>query len=407
MKIFAREILDSRGNPTIEVEMTSKSHVVRARVPSGASCGAYEAHELRDNDPKRYFGKGVLKACANVNGEIAKAVQDMPFGEQKAFDEKLIRLDGTPNKSRLGANAMLGVSLAYARLSAREQGLPLFQYFANCAGVKKMSLPRMMANVINGGAHADNTLDIQEFMLFPAAQKFSDQLRMCSETFHVLKKILQERNMITTVGDEGGFAPNLTTHEEAMAVLQEAAKTAGYEQPMEFAIDAAASEFFDEKKKKYVIEGEDVSAGQLMNYYEYLCQKFPIVSIEDPFHEDDWENWKKFTKKCGRKIQIVGDDLLATNAQRLQKAINLGACNGILIKLNQIGTVSETIDAVKLAQKNGFRAIISHRSGETEDTTIADFAVGLNAGQIKTGSLSRSERVCKYNQLHRIEEMLL
>ncbi len=403
-KITARQVLDSRGTPTVEVEMSSKNNMARAIVPSGASTGAHEACELRDGDSPRYFGKGVLKAVANVETEIAKALKNMPLGQQRELDDKLIKLDGTPNKSKLGANAILGVSMAYARLSALEKGIPLYQYFAEIAGSSSPLLPRPMMNVINGGKHADNTLDIQEFMLFPKAESFSENLRIGVEVFHALKKILQEKNMSTSVGDEGGFAPDLRTHEDALAVLCEATRTAGHEGFMEYAIDSASTEFFDQKKGVYVIEGENTTAEKLIDYYTYLCDKFPVVSLEDPLHEDDWDNWVKLNKRLGSRVQIVGDDLLCTNVKRLQKAIDLGACNAILIKLNQIGTVTETINAVNLAKKHGMKAIISHRSGETEDTTIADLAVGLGVGQIKTGSLSRSERTAKYNQLLRIEE---
>jgi len=399
----ARQVLDSRGNPTVEVEMYADDMVARSIVPSGASTGAHEAVELRDGDKSKYLGKGVLKAVANVEGEIAKAIIGMELGKQRELDELLIKLDSTENKSRLGANAILGTSLAYARLSGGE---PLYKYLANISGTKQTSMPRPMMNVINGGQHADNTLDIQEFMLFPKAKTFSENLQIGTEVFHHLKKLLQEKNMATSVGDEGGFAPNLTTHEEALGVMWEATKRAGHEEMMEFALDAAATEFYNEEKKVYLIEGEETTADQLISYYEYLCSKFPIVSIEDPLFEDDWEGWAKMTAKLGSKIQIVGDDLLVTNVKRLQKAIDLKACNAILIKFNQIGTLTETIDAIQLAQKNNMNAISSHRSGETEDTTIADLAVGLNCGQIKTGSLSRTDRIAKYNQLIRIEEQL-
>ncbi|MGE3279345.1 MAG: phosphopyruvate hydratase [Candidatus Altimarinota bacterium] len=402
-QVKARQVLDSRGNPTVEVEMYADDMVARAIVPSGASTGAHEAVELRDGDKTQYLGKGVLKAVANVKGEIAQAVIGMELCKQREFDELLIKLDGTDNKSRLGANAMLGASLAYARLSGGE---PIYKYLARISGTEKPSMPRPMMNVINGGQHADNTLDIQEFMLFPKASTFSENLRIGTEVFHHLKKLLQEKNMATSVGDEGGFAPNLTTHEEALGVMWEATQRAGHEAVMEFALDAAATEFYNEEKKVYVIEGEETTADQLISYYEYLCGKFPIVSIEDPLFEDDWEGWKKITERLGSKVQIVGDDLLVTNVKRLQKAIDEKACNAILIKLNQIGTLSETIDAIQLAQKHGMNAISSHRSGETEDTTIADLAVGLNCGQIKTGSLSRTDRIAKYNQLLRIEEEL-
>jgi len=400
----SRQVLDSRGNPTVEVEMYADDMMARAIVPSGASTGAHEAVELRDGDMNVYMGKGVLKAVQNVQTEIAEKVMGFELGKQREFDEMLIALDGTENKSRLGANAILGASLAYARLSGGE---PLYKYLGTISGTNEFTLPRPMMNVINGGQHADNTLDIQEFMLFPKGKNFSENLRIGTEVFHHLKKLLQEKNMTTSVGDEGGFAPNLTTHEEALGIMLEATQRAGHEAVMEFALDAAATEFYNEEKKVYVIEGEETTADQLISYYEYLCNKFPIVSIEDPLFEDDWEGWVKMTEKLGDRIQIVGDDLLVTNVKRLQKAIDTKACNAILIKLNQIGTLSETIDAIQLAQKNGLKVIVSHRSGETEDTTIADLSVGLNAGQIKTGSLSRTDRIAKYNQLLRIEENMV
>jgi len=400
----SRQVLDSRGNPTVEVEMYADDLMARAIVPSGASTGAHEAVELRDGDKTRYLGKGVLTAVNHVEGEIFGNIKGMELGKQRELDEALIKLDGTENKSRLGANAILGVSLAYARLSALAKKQPLYKYLQDISGTKELSLPRPMMNVINGGQHADNTLDIQEFMLFPKADTFSSNLRIGAEVFHHLKKLLQEKNMATSVGDEGGFAPNLTTHEEALGVMWEATQRAGHQAVMEFALDAAATEFYDEEKGVYVIEGEETTADQLISYYEYLCSKFPIVSIEDPLFEDDWEGWKKITDRLGSRVQIVGDDLLVTNVKRLQKAIDEKACNAILIKLNQIGTLSETIDAIQLAQRHGMNAISSHRSGETEDTTIADLAVGLNCGQIKTGSLSRTDRIAKYNQLLRIED---
>lgn len=400
----ALQVLDSRGNPTVEVEIFSEDDKAWAIVPSGASTGAHEAVELRDNDETIYMGKGVLKAVANVEGEIKEAVVGMELGQQKELDKKLIELDGTDNKGRLGTNAILGVSLAYARLSAMEAGVKFYKYLQQISGTATLSLPRPMMNVINGGRHADNSLDIQEFMLFPKAHAFSENLRIGAETFHHLKKILQEKQMTTSVGDEGGFAPNLHTHEDAISIMLEASKAAGHEGNMEFALDAAASEFYDPDKKTYEIEGDSISADKLIEYYVYLCDKYPITSLEDPLHEDDWESWVKITEKLGDRVQIVGDDLLVTNVKRLQKAIDMKACNAILIKLNQIGTLTETIDAIKLAHKNGMKAIISHRSGETEDTTIADLAVGLNTGQIKTGSLSRTDRIAKYNQLLRIEE---
>jgi enolase len=404
--IKARQVLDSRGNPTVEVEMRSEEHFASAIVPSGASTGVHEAVELRDGDESLYLGKSVLNAVSNVNDNLKSEIGNRKLGGQEELDKKMIELDGTENKSKLGANAILAVSLAYAKLSAMSQEKPLFQYFADISGTSELSLPRPMMNVINGGAHADNTLDIQEFMLFPKGESFSENLRIGTETFHHLKKLLQERNKSTAVGDEGGFAPDLQTHEEAISLMLEAAEKAEHLDKMEIAIDAAASEFYDAEKQVYIIEGEDTPAEKLIDYYAYLVDKYPVVSMEDPLHEDDWENWSKITDQLGSKLQIVGDDLLVTNVKRLQRAIDEKACNAILIKLNQIGTVTETIQAIKLAQKNGMKAVVSHRSGETEDTTIADLAVGLNTGQIKTGSLSRTDRICKYNQLLRIEEEL-
>lgn len=404
--ITARQVLDSRGNPTVEVEMFSENNKARAIVPSGASTGAHEAVELRDGDSSRFLGKGVLKAVQHVKEDIAQEVIGMELGMQDALDQKLKELDGTANKSRLGANALLGVSLAYAKLSAKEQKKTFYQYLADISGTNTLSMPRPMMNVINGGQHADNTLDLQEFMLFPKAENFSENLRIGTEVFHHMKKLLQEKNLSTAVGDEGGFAPDLHTHEQAMGIMVEATERAGHTDKMEYALDAAATEFYNAEKKCYIIEGEETSADQLMNYYEYLCEKFPIVSIEDPLHEDDWESWQKLTDKIGDKVQLVGDDLLVTNVERLQTAIDKKACNAILIKFNQIGTLSETIAAIQVAQQHGMNAVVSHRSGETEDTSIADLAVGLNSGQIKTGSLSRTDRVAKYNQLLRIEEEL-
>ncbi len=400
----ARQVLDSRGNPTVEVEIFSENHKAWAIVPSGASTGAYEAVELRDGDESVYRGKGVLKAVQNVNTEIKDSIMGMELGLQRDLDQHLNDVDGTENKGRLGANAILGVSLAYARLSAMEKGQKFYQYLAEISETKKMSLPRPMMNVINGGEHADNTLDIQEFMLFPKADTFSENLRIGAEVFHHMRKILQTKNMATSVGDEGGFAPNLHTHEEALAVMVEASEAAGHMDQMEFALDAAASEFYHPEKGVYIIEGEETESEKLIEYYAYLCEKFPIVSIEDPLHEDDWEGWIKITEKLGDKVQIVGDDLLVTNVKKLKEAIDKKACNAILIKFNQIGTLSETIDAIQMAQNNGMNVIVSHRSGESEDTSIADLAVGLNSGQIKTGSLSRTDRIAKYNQLLRIEE---
>ena len=403
--IHAREVLDSRGNPTIEVEMTTENFKASAIVPSGASTGAHEACELRDGDKSRYNGKGVLKAVGNVNTLINDALRGFETSDQKGLDKKLIELDGTPNKEKLGANAILGVSMAAAKIGAMAADKPLFAYFAEISGMNETSLPQPMMNVINGGQHADNNLDIQEFMIMPKADTFAERLRMGAEIFHILKKILQECHHTTSVGDEGGFAPNLTTHEEAFDLLMKAISKAGYDGKVDLAIDAAASEFY--KDGKYVVEGQGVSGDQLIDYYGRLIEKYPLVSVEDPFAEDDWETWIKFTEKYGDKVQIVGDDLLVTNVERLKKGIEQKACNSILIKLNQIGTVSETIEAIKMAKEANWTCIVSHRSGETEDTTIADFSVGLNTGQIKTGSLSRTDRICKYNQLLRIEEARL
>ena len=393
-RLHARQVLDSRGNPTVEVEIWSDQHHARAIVPSGASTGAHEAVEIRDSDPDIYMGKGVLKAVENVNTVLKDALMGSKLGKQAELDQKMIDLDGTENKSNLGANALLGVSLAYAHISAKAAEKPLFKYFAEISGTNKMTLPRPMMNVINGGQHADNTMDLQEFMLFPKAHSFAENLRIGSEIFHHLKKILQERNLSTAVGDEGGFAPDLHTHEDALNLMSEATRVAGHEGQMEYAIDAAASEFYDPETQKYMIEGEHIDAEKMIEYYTYLCSKYPITSIEDPLHEDDWENWGKITAKIGDTVQLVGDDLLCTNVKRLQRAIDGQSCTAILTKFNQIGTLTETIKAIQLAQNNGMKAVVSHRSGETEDTTIADLAVGLASGQIKTGSISRTDRIC-------------
>ena len=421
----AREILDSRGNPTVEVEMTlDDSSFGRASVPSGASTGSHEAVELRDDDKKRYGGLGVLKAVDNVNGKISKAVLGKSF-DQKSLDETLIALDGTENKSNLGANAILGVSLAFAHTAAKSEKIPLYEYFHKISGMKdlpageagKMILPRPMMNILNGGKHAENSTDIQEFMIVPVgAPNFREGLRYSAETFHALKKILESKNLNTNVGDEGGYAPTLPSNESAIELLMEAISKAGYKagKDIAIAIDAAASEFYEPSTSSgqatgvYNLKTENrkLSSGEMIEYYSALVKKYPIISIEDGLAEDDWDGFAALTKKLGDKIQIVGDDLFVTDVARLQKGIEQKAANSILIKLNQIGTVTETIAAVKLAKENGFTAIISHRSGETEDTTIADFAVGLATGQIKTGSLSRSDRLAKYNQLLRIEQML-
>ena len=406
----AREILDSRGNPTLEVEMTfDDGSFGRAAVPSGASTGSHEAVELRDGDKKRYGGLGVLKAVENVNGKIAKAIIGKSF-DQKSLDEALISLDGTENKSNLGANAILGVSLAFSHVKAKSEKVPLYEYFHNISGTEeKKILPRPMMNILNGGKHAENSTDIQEFMIVPVgASNFREGLRYGAETFHALKKILESKNLNTNVGDEGGYAPTLPSNESAIELLMEAISKAGYKagKDIAIAIDAAASEFYENGVYNLKTENKKLSSAEMIEYYSALVKKYPIISIEDGLAEDDWNGFAALTKKLGNKIQIVGDDLFVTDVKRLETGIEKKAANSILIKLNQIGTVTETIAAVKLAKENGFTTIVSHRSGETEDTTIADFAVGLATGQIKTGSLSRSERVAKYNQLLRIEEGL-
>lgn len=406
----AREILDSRGNPTIEVEMTLDDGAFgRASVPSGASTGSHEAVELRDGDKNRYCGLGVLKAVENANGKIAKSIVGKSF-DQKSLDEALIALDGTENKSNLGANALLGVSLAFSHAAAKSEKIPLYEYFHKISGTKeKMILPRPMMNILNGGKHAQNSTDIQEFMIVPVgAPTFREALRYGAETFHALKKILEKKNLNTNVGDEGGYAPTLKTNEAAIELLVEAIGKAGYKagKDISIAIDAAATEFYENGVYNLKTESRKLSSDEMIEYYSALVNKYPIISIEDGLAEDDWSGFSTMTKKLGDKIQIVGDDLFVTNVERLQKGIDEKSANSILIKLNQIGTVTETIGAVKLAKENGFTTIVSHRSGETEDTTIADFAVGLSTGQIKTGSLSRSERVAKYNRLLRIEEGL-
>ncbi|MFH0776379.1 MAG: phosphopyruvate hydratase [Patescibacteria group bacterium] len=404
-KIHAREILDSRGNPTVEVEVELKSGEREiAAVPSGASTGVHEAVELRDG-AARFGGKGVQKAVQNVNEILARELQGFDALDQKSLDAKMIALDGLPNKSKLGANAILGVSLASARAAAAHKKMPLFQHFGFLAGNSNWLLPTPMMNILNGGQHADNGIDIQEFMIVPTGfQKFSEALRAGAETFHELKKILKKAGLGTNVGDEGGFAPNFAKTDEALDAILQAIKTAGYSNQIQIALDAASSEFF--AHSKYNIEGAEKDSAGMIAFYENLIAKYPIVSIEDGLAEDDWEGWSALTKQLGSSIQLVGDDLFVTNPERLQRGIEKGVANSILIKLNQIGTVSETIEAVRLAQKSGYTAVISHRSGETEDTTIADFAVGVAAGQIKTGSLCRTDRVAKYNQLLRIEEYL-
>ncbi|QTA37318.1 phosphopyruvate hydratase [Thermosipho ferrireducens] len=405
--IKAREVLDSRGNPTVEVEvMLEDGSIGKAIVPSGASTGKFEALELRDGEKDRYSGKGVLKAVKNVNEVIAPKLLGFNAYDQVGLDKTLLEIDGTENKSNLGANAILGVSMAVARAAAISLGLPLYKYLG---GVNAKVLPVPFMNVINGGQHADNNLDIQEFMIVPAgAPTFREALRYGAETFHALKKILHESGHVTAVGDEGGFAPNLNSNEEAIQVLIQAIEKAGYVpgKDIYIALDVAASEFYNEETKKYHIDGADKNVEELIEYYEMLIDKYPIISIEDPFDQEDWEAYREFNSKVGNKVQIVGDDLYVTNVKRLAKGIEIKATNSILIKLNQIGSVTETLNAIELAKTNNMTNVISHRSGETEDTFIADLAVATNAGMIKTGSLSRSERIAKYNQLLRIEEEL-
>ena len=407
VSVWAREILDSRGNPTVEVEVTLDNGITGvAAVPSGASTGSREALEMRDGDKGRYMGKGVTKAVEHVLDEIAEAVVGMDATRQVALDNTLLDLDGTENKSRLGANAMLGVSMATARAAAQYLGIPLYQYLG---GVNAKLLPVPMMNIINGGAHAPNNLDIQEFMILPlGADTFAEALRMGAETFHHLKIILAKDGHVTSVGDEGGFAPNLKSHEEAFEYIIKAIKAAGYRPgpDISLGIDAAASEFF--KKGKYVFEGEkrSLTSKQLVKYYKELTEKYPLISIEDGLAEGDWDGWKALTEALGETTQLVGDDIFVTNPEILARGIEEGAANSILIKLNQIGTLTETLDTIEMAKQAAFTTVISHRSGETEDHFIADLAVGLNAGQIKTGSLCRSDRLAKYNQLLRIEEDL-
>lgn len=408
LEIKGREVLDSRGNPTIEVDLQLESGIIaRAAVPSGASTGTHEAVELRDGDKSRYKGKGVLQAVKNVDDIIYPALEGVNVLEQKKVDDILIELDGTENKSKLGANAMLAVSMAAAKAGAIFSELPLYRYLG---GAGSYELPVPMLNILNGGSHADNSVDLQEFMVMPTgAESFREGLRMSAEIFHTLKSVLKSKNYNTSVGDEGGFAPNLGSNEEALTLIVEAVEKAGYKpgEEVHIALDPAASEFFEDGK--YVFKkstGEVLSSSEMVNFYSDMVSKYPIISIEDGLAEDDWDGWKLMTEKLGEKIQIVGDDLFVTNPQRLKRGIKEGITNSILIKLNQIGTVSETIETIKMAQKSGFTAVVSHRSGETEDTFIADLAVGLSTGQIKTGSTSRSERIAKYNQLLRIEEEL-
>ncbi len=408
-RVHAREILDSRGNPTIEVEVTADNGVIgRAAVPSGASTGTREALERRDKDPKRYLGKGVLGAVQAVNGEIADAVRGMDLFGQRAVDFRMIELDGTEGKSRLGANALLGVSLALAKAAAETAGLPLFRYLG---GVNAHLLPLPMMNILNGGAHADNNVDIQEFMIMPtSAGSLAEAVRMGAEVFHHLKKVLTNKGLNTAVGDEGGFAPDLASNEEAIRVILKAVENAGYRagEDIHLALDCASSEFYQKETGRYHLagEGRTLEVEELVAFYGDLCDKYPILSIEDGFDEADWAGWKKLTDALGDRVQLVGDDLFVTNPEILAKGIREGVANAILIKVNQIGTLTETLEAVELARRSGYPTVISHRSGETEDTTIADIAVAMNAGQIKTGSLNRSDRIAKYNQLIRIEESL-
>lgn len=407
--IIGREILDSRGNPTIECDVLLESGAMgRAAVPSGASTGSRESVELRDMDPKRYLNKGVLKAVKNINSEINEAILGIDASDQAFIDKTLIDLDGTDNKSRLGANAILAVSLAVAKASAEEVGLPLYRYLGGIGGV---NMPVPMMNIINGGAHASNNLNFQEFMIVPVGQEnFKEALRCGAEIFHKLKSLLHDQSMSTTVGDEGGFAPDFKNNQECLETIVKAIDAAGYRAGKDvfIALDCAASEFYNKEKSTYELtsESKSLSSQDLVNYYEELVNKFPIISIEDGMDENDWDGWKLLTDQLGKRVQIVGDDLFVTNVKSLKKGINLGVANSILIKLNQIGTLTETLSAIEMAKCSGYTSVVSHRSGETDDTTIADLAVGLNTLQIKTGSLSRTDRIAKYNQLLRIEEDL-
>lgn len=405
--IYAREVLDSRGNPTVEVEvLTEEGGVGRAIVPSGASTGAHEAVELRDGDKSRYLGKGVQNAVDNVNEIIADEIIGEEVLEQVRIDNLMIELDGTPNKGKLGANAILGVSIAVAKAAADELGLHLYEYLG---GVNSKVIPLPMMNILNGGEHADNNVDIQEFMIMPVgAETFKEAIRMGAEIFHSLKNVLKGKGLNTAVGDEGGFAPNLNSNEEALETIVEAIKEAGYKpkEDVVLALDVASTEMFEDGKYNFKGEGVVRTTDELISYYEMLVDKYPIISIEDGLAEDDWDGWVKLTERLGKKIQLVGDDLFVTNVERLKKGIDMNVSNSILIKLNQIGTITETLDAIELAKRHGFTCVISHRSGETEDTTIADLAVAVNSGQIKTGSASRTDRIAKYNQLLRIEDYL-
>lgn len=402
--IKAREILDSRGNPTVEVDVTLENNMMaRAAVPSGASTGEREALEMRDNDKNRFGGKGVLNAVKNVNERIKPVIVGMDVFDQYSIDTAMLELDGTKTKSNLGANAILGVSMACLKAAAKAKNIPLYKYVG-----EGTTLPVPMMNILNGGAHADNKLDFQEFMIIPQRDTIHERVRVGSEVFHALKKVLNERKLSTGVGDEGGFAPDLNSNTEGFELIMEAIKKAGYEpgKDVKLAIDVAASEFYQDGKYNLVGEGRSLTTDELIDFYKELVSKYPIISIEDPVDENDWEGFAKITRELGDKVQLVGDDLFVTNKECLQKGINMKAGNAILLKVNQIGTITETLETIKLAKENGYKTIISHRSGETEDTTIADLAVGLDLGQIKTGSMSRTDRICKYNQLMRIEEEL-
>ena len=402
--IIAREILDSRGNPTVEVDVILESGTIgRAAVPSGASTGEREALEMRDGDKKRFGGKGVLNAVKNVNEKIKPVIIGMDVFDQYSIDSAMLELDGTKTKSNLGANAILGVSMACLKAAAKEKKMPLYKYVG-----EGTTLPVPMMNILNGGAHADNKLDFQEFMIIPQRDTIHERVRVGSEVFHALKSVLNERKLSTGVGDEGGFAPDLESNTEGFELIMEAIKKAGYEPGIDvkLAIDVAASEFYSDGKYNLVGEGRSLTTDELIEFYKELVSKYPIISIEDPVDENDWEGFAKITEELGNKVQLVGDDLFVTNKECLQKGIDLKAGNAILLKVNQIGTITETLETIKLAKENGYKTIISHRSGETEDTTIADLAVGLDLGQIKTGSMSRTDRICKYNQLMRIEEEL-
>lgn len=408
--IHARQILDSRGNPTVEVDVVTETGAFgRAAVPSGASTGTHEAVELRDADKKRFMGKGVLKAVENVNSKIAGEIVGFSVFDQNLIDKIMLELDGTPNKGNLGANAILGTSLAIAKAGAMEAGLPLYRYIG---GVNANTLPVPMMNILNGGSHADNKIDFQEFMVMPVkADTFSESLRMGTEIFHHLKKVLHDKHLSTNVGDEGGFAPNIASNEEAIEVVLIAIEKAGFKagEDVFIAMDAATSEFYEASGNSYTFKkssGKKISSDEMVEYWASWAAKYPIISIEDGMAEDDWDGWKKLTEKIGKKVQLVGDDLFVTNVTRLQQGIDKGVANSILVKVNQIGSLTETINAVNLAKRNAYKSVMSHRSGETEDSTIADLAVALNTGQIKTGSASRSDRMAKYNQLIRIEEEL-